>query len=99
MGEGAGQASAGYGLASHRANLVRLYILESASHRGHHYTGLADDLRARLKRHNAGEVRSTARYAPWELRTYIGFDDPEKAVAFERYLKSPSGRSFAKKRL
>jgi predicted GIY-YIG superfamily endonuclease len=76
-----------------------VYILESASHPGHYYTGLADDLRARLKRHNAGDVPSTARYVPWEVKTYVAFDDTEKAVAFERYLKSPSGRAFAKKRL
>jgi len=59
---------------------------------------MTDDLRARLKRHNAGEVQASARYAPWQLRTYVAFDDSEKAVAFEKYLKSPSGRAFAKKR-
>jgi predicted GIY-YIG superfamily endonuclease len=41
----------------------------------------------------------TAKYAPWEIKTYIGFDDDERAIAFERYLKSASGRAFAKKRL
>jgi len=29
----------------------------------------------------------------------LAFDDDEKAAAFERYLKSASGRAFAKKRL
>ena len=76
-----------------------VYILESVPFPGRHYTGIADDLRARLKRHNAGEVQSSARYAPWRLRTYVAMDDPERAFALERYLKSPSGRAFAKKRL
>ena len=76
-----------------------VYILESIQFPGRHYTGVADNLRARLKRHNAGEVTSSARYAPWKLRTYVALDDPDKAVALERYLKSPSGRAFARKRL
>jgi predicted GIY-YIG superfamily endonuclease len=82
-----------------RDRVKYVYILESVTYAGRHYTGMADDLRARLKRHNAGEVTSTARYAPWRLQTYIAFDEEQKAVAFERYLKSPSGRAFAKKRL
>jgi hypothetical protein len=31
--------------------------------------------------------------------TYLAFSDDAKAVEFERYLKSASGRAFAKKRL
>jgi putative endonuclease len=30
---------------------------------------------------------------------YIGFTDESKAIAFERYLKTASGRAFANKRL
>jgi predicted GIY-YIG superfamily endonuclease len=36
-------------------------------------------------------------YGPWKLVVQIGFDDKAKAVAFEKYLKSGSGRAFAKK--
>jgi hypothetical protein len=36
---------------------------------------------------------------PWRLVTYIAFSDEKKAVAFEKYLKSHSGRAFANKRL
>jgi hypothetical protein len=35
----------------------------------------------------------------WRLKTYVAFSDRQKAVEFEKYLKSPSGRAFAKKRL
>ena len=41
----------------------------------------------------------TAKYKPWELVTYIGFDGRDKAVEFEQYLKSGSGRVFAKRHL
>jgi hypothetical protein len=31
--------------------------------------------------------------------TYVAFSDPHKAIAFERYMKTASGRAFANKRL
>ena len=75
-----------------------VYILQSAV--GEHYhTGISDDLRARLAKHNAGEVPHTSKYIPWRLKTYIAFNDERQAYNFERYLKSPSGRAFSKKRL
>jgi putative endonuclease len=54
---------------------------------------------ARLKRHNAGEISHTSKYAPWAIKTYIAFSDEKQAFALEKYLKSASGRAFAKKRL
>jgi hypothetical protein len=36
-------------------------------------------------------------YGPWKLVVQIGFEDKVKAFAFEKYLKSGSGRAFAKK--
>jgi hypothetical protein len=52
-----------------------------------------------LAKHNAGEVEHTAKYPPWRLKTYIAFSDEAQAFAFEKYLKSGSGRAFARKRL
>ena len=75
-----------------------VYILESLDGK-HFYTGVTDDVLARLTRHNAGEVPHTSKYLPWRVRTYIAFTDEHLAFAFERYLKSGSGRAFAKKRL
>jgi predicted GIY-YIG superfamily endonuclease len=72
-----------------------VYILTSERF----YVGVTTDLNDRLKRHNAGEVPHTSKYLPWKLKTYIAFSDPEKAFSFEKYLKSGSGRAFAKKRL
>ena len=73
-----------------------VYFLESLDSE-HFYVGITDDLRARLAKHNAGEVPHTSKYGPWRIRTYSAFDDATRAVAFERYLKSGSGRAFAKK--
>ena len=48
-------------------------------------------------RHNSGQVSHTAKYGPWRVKTYVGFGDEEQAIAFEKYLKSGSGRAFAKR--
>ena len=63
----------------------------------HHYTGLTQDIEARLKAHNHGQVPHTAKFRPWRIETAILFRSREKAIAFEKYLKSHSGRAFAKK--
>jgi len=39
------------------------------------------------------------KFKPCKLVIYLAFENEKKAVAFERYLKSSSGRAFAKKRL
>jgi len=79
--------------------MTYVYILRSQEYPDRYYVGITADLRSRLMRHNAGEVSHTSKYAPWAIKTYIAFSDEEQAIAFERYLKSPSGRAFAKKRL
>lgn len=76
-----------------------VYFLQSVEHLAQTYVGLADDLRKRLKVHNAGGSPHTAKYTPWRLVTYVAFYDDATAVAFERYMKTASGRAFASKRL
>jgi predicted GIY-YIG superfamily endonuclease len=76
-----------------------VYILECVADPAHHYVGSTDDLRARFKAHNTGKVTHTAKFKPWRISTYLGFSDEARAVAFEKYLKSHSGRAFARKRL
>jgi len=56
-------------------------------------------LEARLKSHNQGNNPHTSKYRPWQIETAIAFRSREKAVAFEKYLKSHSGRAFASKHL
>ena len=74
-----------------------VYILQSEIDDESFYTGLTDDLRQRLQNHNAGRVLHTAKWRPWRLKTYIAFCDRDRAAEFETYLKSASGRAFAKK--
>jgi putative endonuclease len=76
-----------------------VYLLQSIAFPDESYTGLTDDLRTRFKEHNSGKSPHTAKFKRWRLVTYSAFSDEAKAVAFERYLKTGSGRAFAKKRL
>jgi putative endonuclease len=74
-----------------------VYILQSSLDRDRFYVGLTEDLKARLAKHNSGEVPHTSKFKPWRIKTAIAFTDPNRAAAFERYLKSGSGRAFAKR--
>ena len=76
-----------------------VYILQSESHPDRFYTGFSEDLNARLLAHNNGCCDYTRPFRPWRIKTAVMFTDLDQARAFERYLKSPSGRAFAKKRL
>ena len=71
------------------------YILRSLSNPSQRYIGSTSDLRARLAKHNSGQVHHTSKFMPWKIETYIAFVTLVKAQAFERYLKSGSGHAFA----
>jgi predicted GIY-YIG superfamily endonuclease len=77
--------------------VIYVYILRSLARSDQRYVGATHDLRDRLDRHNRGEVAHTSKYKPWRVETYVAFDDEARAFAFEKYLKSGSGRAFAKK--
>jgi putative endonuclease len=77
--------------------MMYVYIPQSASEPNRFYEGATEDLKARLKKHNAGQVSYTSKYLPWKIKNYFAFEEKTKAYAFERYLKSGSGRAFAKK--
>ena len=74
-----------------------VYILRSLSHPAQRYIGRSNAPRQRLDEHNAGKSPHTAKFRPWTCETLIGFDTEQKAIDFERYLKSGSGFSFAKR--
>ena len=76
-----------------------VYILQSEIAGEHFYVGFTEDLQARLKTHNAGHVPHTIKFRPWRIKTAIAFTERRRAIDFERYLKSASGRAFSKKRL
>jgi putative endonuclease len=74
-----------------------VYILVSEADPLRHYTGCTTDLPDRLTKHNKGDVPHTSKYRPWRLETVVRFRSREKARAFEAYLKSGSGREFARR--
>lgn len=74
-----------------------VYILQSISEPTRHYTGVADDVGVRLKEHNSLKCSHSRKYAPWKVVVSVAFEDKDKAFKFEQYLKSGSGRAFAKK--
>jgi putative endonuclease len=76
-----------------------VYILQSLADPNQIDTGVCADVQARLGAHNAGQSPHTAKFKPWRLLSCHWFDRQEAATAFERYLKSGSGRAFAGKRL
>jgi predicted GIY-YIG superfamily endonuclease len=76
-----------------------VYILQSLDDPDRYYTGLTDDLKMQISKHNDQEVPHTSKYAPWRLKTYTAFSNEKQAVDFEKYLKPGSGRAFARKRL
>ena len=76
-----------------------VYLIRSLSSPDQRYVGVTSNLEERLLAHNAGQSPHTSKYRPWELVTYVCFQDEQRAIDFERYLKSGSGHAFANKRL
>jgi putative endonuclease len=76
-----------------------VYILRSLQDPSRTYVGLTTDVRRRLATHNSGGSRATAANRPWALVVSIEFADPNRAEAFEQYLKSGAGRTFAERHL
>ena len=74
-----------------------VYLLIDVATETHRYTGVTEDLKARLAKHNAGEVPHTSKFKPWKVESYFAFETKEKAAAFEAYLKTGSGHAFAKR--
>ena len=79
------------------SNFHYVYLLTDVATETHFYTGVTEDLESRLQMHNAGEVPHTSKFKSWRIKTAIAFDSKEKAYAFEAYLKTHCGRSFAKR--
>jgi predicted GIY-YIG superfamily endonuclease len=77
--------------------MKHVYILQSVNEPERYYTGVADDVDVRLKDHTGSKCTHTKKHAPWNVIVSIGFEDDHKAFKFEQYLKSGSGRAFAKK--
>jgi putative endonuclease len=76
-----------------------VYLLESNRVLGKRSVGVTSDLKRRFADHNAWTSPHTSKFMPWRVVLYVAFSDQDKAVAFERYLKSGSGHAFANRHL
>ncbi|MEK9174369.1 MAG: GIY-YIG nuclease family protein [Patescibacteria group bacterium] len=56
------------------------------------YKGSTGDLKARLLKHNRGDVLSTKAGRPWKLIYYEAFINKTDALREENFLKSGKGR-------
>jgi predicted GIY-YIG superfamily endonuclease len=74
-----------------------VYVLRNSDQNPKFYVGLSSDVDARVADHNRGHCPHTASRRPWQLHVVIEFSDEQRAIRFERYLKSGSGRAFAKR--
>ena len=74
-----------------------VYLLQSKSHPTQQYIGSTGDLRRRLRQHNDGTSPHTKKFCPWDVIAYFAFKAEATATSFEKYLKSGSGHSFAKR--
>ena len=75
-----------------------VYLIQSTNHPDQRYIGFTEDLKSRLKTHNAGESKHTSKFCPREIVAYHAFKEKRKAQEFEYYLKTGSGKAFANKR-
>ena len=66
---------------------------------GEWYTGSTGDLRARLRLHAEGRVRSTAGRQPCHLIYYEACINRADAFRRERFLKTGKGKRFLRNRL
>ena len=73
-----------------------VYVLAS-EHTEQYYIGVTSNVTNRLTAHNAGDSPQTRKYGPWRLVVALAFATEERALQFERYLKSGAGRAFAKR--
>ena len=74
-----------------------VYVLKNADPTPHFYVGLTADVNARVSDHNTGRCPHTASRRPWQRHVVIEFPDESRAIRFEQYLKSGSGRAFARR--
>ena len=75
-----------------------VYVLRSTL-TGHRYVGSTDDLKERMRKHNAGEVVSTKPHRPWCLLYYEAHLTKTLARRAEQFYKKSQGRRQMKKKL
>ena len=74
---------------------LTVYLLRCSD--GTTYTGCTEDIEVRIQRHLDGHIQHTRTRLPIQILVTVSFNDRLKAFQFEKYLKSGSGRAFAKR--
>jgi len=74
-----------------------VYFLRSIRFPARTYVGRTANLAERFHQRNASRSPHTAPFRPWQLVVAVWFENGRRATAFERYLKTGSGRSFAQR--
>lgn len=94
--------SSNFGITKARTNhaseaSMYVYRLKSLKFPKQVYVGITTNPKNRLTAHNEGQCSHTTKYKPWKMEICIWFHNEQKAIDFERYLKSGSGRAFCVK--
>ena len=76
-----------------------VYMLSDVATHTHHYVGMTEDLKARLEKHNSGQVKHTSKYAQWTIDAAVAVRSKNVAASLEQYFKSGAGRAFANRHL
>ena len=74
-----------------------VYILRSDADPEQHYVGITRDSRPGLDWHNHGRCGHTLCHRPWSVVVVLEFPTEPQAARFEQYLKTGSGRAFARR--
>lgn len=75
-----------------------VYILKSLKDQSL-YIGLTSNIKKRITEHRLGISGFTKGHLPYKLIFVSMFNNKFVAARFEKYLKTASGKAFAKKRL
>ncbi|PJE59765.1 MAG: endonuclease [Candidatus Portnoybacteria bacterium CG10_big_fil_rev_8_21_14_0_10_44_7] len=73
--------------------MIILYIIKSLN-KNYHYVGITNNLKRRVKQHNAGLNTSTKSYRPFKIVHTEIFSNYKEARIREKFLKSGPGRKF-----
>lgn len=74
-----------------------VYVLKTVVGEPRYYIGVTSEVQQRLVWHNQGRCAHTAKHRPWRTHVVLEFSDEPHATRFEHYLKSGSGRAFARR--
>lgn len=81
-----------------KLSMYYAYIIQSLVDNSY-YAGSTSNIKQRVKDHNGGKCKTTSKHKPYKLLWFCVFPNEERAIKFEKYLKSGSEKAFIKKHL